>query len=169
MLIDTPYCAVEPLLPHYCFKYDVEAYEFWGIRWMTYDPHRFGWHAYIPFTDQPGQLLWARNPNGDGFLLYPGHTAGYDGPLSSIRLEQAREGIEDYEYLYLLRQLMAKAKAAGKDTTAAEQALACRTAGDDSQRGRLLFQQDFARSGRTVFAARTSRRRDRRVGEPLGR
>ena len=69
-------------------------------------------------------MFWVRYPNGDGFLIYPGHTAGYDGPLSSIRLEQAREGVEDYEYLYLLRQLMVKAKAAGKDMTAAEQALA---------------------------------------------
>ena len=124
MCTDTPSCAVERLLPHYCFKYDVEAYEFWGICWTTYDPHRFGWHAYIPVTDQPGQSFWARNPNGDGFLLYPGHPVGYDGPLSTIRLEQAREGIEDYEYLYLLRQLMAKAKAAGQNTTAAERALA---------------------------------------------
>ena len=30
MCIDTPYCAVERLLPHYCFKYGAEAYEFWG-------------------------------------------------------------------------------------------------------------------------------------------
>ena len=124
MCTDTPYCAVERLLPHYCFKYDAEAYEFWGVCWTTYDPHRFGWHAYIPVTDQPGQLFWTRNPNGDSFLIYPGHAAGYDGPLSSIRLEQAREGVEDYEYLYLLRQLMAKAKAAGKDTAAAAQAMA---------------------------------------------
>jgi hypothetical protein len=57
-------------------------------------------------------------------LVYPGHPVGYDRPLSTIRLEQAREGMEDYEYLYLLRQLMAKAKAAGKDTAAAAQALA---------------------------------------------
>ena len=47
MCTDTPYCAVERLLPHYCFKYGAEAYEFWGICWTTYDPHRFGWHAFI--------------------------------------------------------------------------------------------------------------------------
>jgi hypothetical protein len=124
MCTDTPYCAVERLLPHYCFKYGVEAYEFWGVAWTTYDPHRFGWHAFIHQTDQPGKSYWVRYPNGDGFLTYPGHPVGYDGPLSTIRLEQARDGAEDYEYLYLLRQLMVKAKAAGKNTTAAEQALA---------------------------------------------
>ena len=43
--------------------------------------------------------------------------------MSSLRLEQAREGVEDYEYLYLLRNLIAKAKAAGNSTTEAEKAM----------------------------------------------
>lgn len=124
MCTDTPYCAVERLLPHYCFKYGADAYEFWGVAWMTYDPYRFGWHAYIHQSDQPGVSYWVRYPNGDGFLLYPGGPIGHDGPVSSIRLEQAREGVEDYEYMYLLRQSMAKAKAKGADITLAEQAMA---------------------------------------------
>ena len=33
--------------------------------------------------------------NGDGFLIYPGP----HGPLSSIRLENIRDGIEDFELL----------------------------------------------------------------------
>ena len=61
--------------------------------------------------------------NGDGFLLYPGAPIGYPGLLSSIRLEQAREGVEDYEYLHLLRRLVAEAKSAGRDTTEADGAL----------------------------------------------
>ena len=40
---------------------------------------------------------WA---NGDGNLIYPGP----DGPLSTIRLENIRDGLEDYEYLYLLAE-----------------------------------------------------------------
>ena len=124
MCTDTPYCAVERLLPHYCFKYGAEAYEFWGICWTTYDPHRFGWHAYIHQSDQPGVSYSIRYPNGDGFLLYPGAPVGCSGPISTIRLEQAREGVEDYEYLHLLRQLIAKAKAAGKDTAVAQKAMA---------------------------------------------
>jgi hypothetical protein len=35
MCTDTPYCAVERLLPHYCFKYHARAYEFWGATWLT--------------------------------------------------------------------------------------------------------------------------------------
>ena len=123
MCIDTPYCAVEHLLPHYCFKYGVEAYEFWSVGWLTYDPFRFGWHAYIPQSDTPTNAYWIRYPNGDGYLIYPGPAIGHDGPVSSIRLEQAREGVEDYEYLCLLKSLIARGRSAGRDTTAAQQAM----------------------------------------------
>ena len=123
MCIDTPYCAVERLLPHYCFKYGVEAYEFWSVGWLTYDPFRFGWHAYIPQSDTPTNAYWIRYPNGDGYLIYPGPAIGHDGPVSSIRLEQAREGVEDYEYLCLLKSLIARGRSAGRDTTAAQRAM----------------------------------------------
>jgi hypothetical protein len=123
MCTDTPYCAVERLLPHYCFRYGADAYEFWGVAWHTYDPFRFGWHSYIHQSDQPGKSYWIRYPNGDGFLIYPGPLVGHDGPVSTVRLEQAREGVEDYEYLYLLRQLVDRAKAAGGDTADAERAM----------------------------------------------
>ncbi len=123
MCTDTPYCAVERLLPHYCFRHGVEAYEFWGVAWLTYDPYRFGWHAYIHQSSEPGRSYWVRYPNGDGFLLYPGGPIGYDGLVSSIRLEQAREGVEDYEYLYRLRELLAAARSAGRDTARAEAAM----------------------------------------------
>jgi hypothetical protein len=50
--------------------------------------------------------------NGEGSLLYPGsrarrYTGQNDvaGPVSSIRFELLREGIEDYEYLWMLKSL----------------------------------------------------------------
>ncbi|MEJ7677177.1 MAG: DUF4091 domain-containing protein [Segetibacter sp.] len=50
--------------------------------------------------------------NGEGSLVYPGDfTKEYtkqpnvDGPVSSIRFELLREGIEDYEYLWMLKDL----------------------------------------------------------------
>jgi hypothetical protein len=46
--------------------------------------------------------------NGDGLLAYPGKDFA---PLSSIRLEVIRDGIEDYECLALLSRLIVKAKA----------------------------------------------------------
>ncbi|MFO7902197.1 MAG: DUF4091 domain-containing protein, partial [Pirellulaceae bacterium] len=123
MCTDTPFCAIERLLPHYCFKYDVAAYEFWGIDWLTYNPHEFGWHGYIHQSGEPGQSHWVRYPNGDGFLAYPGGPVGHDGPLSSLRLEQAREGVEDYEYLHMLRSRIRTAKRAGRTVHDAEKIL----------------------------------------------
>jgi hypothetical protein len=108
MCTDTPYCAIERLLPHYCFSYDVEAYEFWGIAWLTYDPYEYGWHRYIAQSSGPGSSFYVRYPNGDGFLIYPGNPVGHDGIVASIRVEAARDGVEDYEYLDLLKSLATK-------------------------------------------------------------
>ncbi len=159
MCTDTPYCGVERLLPYYCFKYGADAYEFWGVDWLTYNPYDFGWHRYIHQSGEPGKSTWVRYPNGDGFLAYPpaildtardasdfaagspgepgvkrlaAEDAGfrayapeaYRSAISSVRLEQAREGVEDYEYLYILRDLVAQGKAAGRDVSQGEKALA---------------------------------------------
>lgn len=45
----------------------------------------------------------------DGMLTYPGRPYGIYGPVPSIRLESIRDGIEDYEYLWLLEQLVGEA------------------------------------------------------------
>lgn len=60
--------------------------------------------------------------NGDGRFLYPPEAAAVPGvagpgpviepPVSSIRWEMLREGIEDYESLWLLRDLIARRRAA---------------------------------------------------------
>jgi len=124
MCTDTPYCAIERMLPHYCFAHGAEAYEFWGVGWLTYDPYEYGWHSYIGQSDSPGSHYYVRYPNGDGFLLYPGGLKGHDRPVSSVRFEQAREGVEDYEYLLLLRTRAERAEAAGCDASSARAVLA---------------------------------------------
>ncbi len=42
--------------------------------------------------------------NGGGYLFYPGVPCGIDGPVSSMRLKNLRDGMEDYEYFVLLEQ-----------------------------------------------------------------
>jgi Domain of unknown function (DUF4091) len=123
MATDTPYLATERMLPYYCFKYGVEGFEFWGFAWWTYDPWQVGWHKFIRQSDEGKKYYWVRYPDGDGFLAYPGKSVGIDGPVSTIRLEQVREGLEDYEALTLLVQRMETAKQAGKSIAAAERAL----------------------------------------------
>ncbi len=102
MCTDTPYCAVERMLPHYAHKYGAELYEFWGSTWLTYDPWKFGWHAYIRQSDTPGKTYWVRYPAGDGYLIYPPKEDMGSEPVSTVRLEAARDGVEDYNYLELL-------------------------------------------------------------------
>ena len=124
MATDTPFLATERLLPYYCFKYGVRGFEFWGLAWWTYNPWQVGWHQFIRQSDEGKKYYWVRYPDGDGFLAYPGKPVGVDGPASTIRLEQIRQGLEDYEALALLTELAAKAKQAGRPDPSAERALA---------------------------------------------
>ncbi|HJN14374.1 MAG TPA: DUF4091 domain-containing protein, partial [Armatimonadota bacterium] len=39
--------------------------------------------------------------NGDGYFIYPGP----DGPLTSLRFEIMRDGVEDYDCLRMLEEL----------------------------------------------------------------
>ncbi|HEY5913256.1 MAG TPA: glycoside hydrolase domain-containing protein, partial [Verrucomicrobiae bacterium] len=124
MATDTPYLATERMLPYYCFKYGVRGFEFWGFAWWTYNPWQVGWHQFIRQSDEGKKFYWVRYPDGDGFLAYPGKLVGIDGPVSTIRLEQVRQGLEDYEALALLADLAAQAKQAGAPSAEAERALA---------------------------------------------
>jgi hypothetical protein len=124
MATDTPFLATERLLPYYCFKYGVRGYEFWGLAWWTYDPWQVGWHQFIRQSDEGKKYYSIRYPNGDGYLAYPGKPVGIDGPISTIRLEQVRQGLQDYEALILLEEMTTKAKPAGRAVIEAERALA---------------------------------------------
>ena len=70
--------------------------------------------------------------NGDGRFLYPPLAAAVPGqsgaarcsprPSSSIRWEMLREGVEDYEYLYRLRELLGETQpAAGRNACSGTQ------------------------------------------------
>jgi hypothetical protein len=124
MATDTPFLATERLLPYYCFKYGVRGFEFWGLAWWTYNPWQVGWHQFIRQSDEGKKYYWVRYPDGDGYLAYPGKPVGLDGPASTIRLEQIRQGLQDYDALAMLAELAAKAKEAGRPSAAAERALA---------------------------------------------
>jgi len=41
---------------------------------------------------------------GEGMLVYPGAAGGVDGPLPSMRLKWLRKGVEDYEYVEMLKR-----------------------------------------------------------------
>jgi hypothetical protein len=88
--IDYPLLSVR-LLHWVNFKYDLPGYLHWGFNHWQADP----------FKDlEPNWGGDTHLPPGDSHIVYPGKR----GPLSSIRLEAMRDGIEDYELLKLLEK-----------------------------------------------------------------
>jgi len=76
--------------------------------------------SYVSGYDRPpGHIgYWG---NGDGRFLYPPNRdiksdrkKHLCGPVSSVRWEMLREGIEDHEYFVLLDRLIARARGSGK-------------------------------------------------------
>ncbi len=94
------------ILPWQVYQQKIDGLLYWGLNiWSKARNDR-------PIDPAAGQLLdWSittgppfPNLNGDGVLLYPGK----DGPIGSIRLANLRDGLEDYEYLWLLAQKTGK-------------------------------------------------------------
>lgn len=84
------------------YQQRMDGFLYWGLNiWSRA-------HNDRPIDPTAGPLLqWSISTggeyewlNGDGVLLYPGK----DGPIGSIRLANIRDGLEDYEYLWLLAQ-----------------------------------------------------------------
>jgi hypothetical protein len=100
-----------------------------GVTGFEYYCYNLGWE-YQPKAAAP----WPKTPfsprafkgtyNGDGNLFYPGP----DGPFSSVRLENIRDGIEDWESHFVLRDcveaLEAKLKKGGPTSTIPQPLLA---------------------------------------------
>ncbi len=107
-------------------KFGVTGFLYWGLcvwrdnlegesRWPEAEWNPATWR------NQAGQAH-----NGDGQLIYPGPDRS---PLSSIRLENLRDGIEDYEYFWMLETAVGGLKKADSPEhraliDAAEKALA---------------------------------------------
>jgi len=68
------------------FKFDLKGFLHWGFNYWRGDP----------WTDLQSDWL----PPGDSHIVYPGKR----GPMTSIRLEAMRDGIEDFELLKLLER-----------------------------------------------------------------
>lgn len=95
LVIDYPAMAAR-ILPWMCWKYRLTGLLYWCVNFWTTNP----W-------EQPMNTKW--DQNGNGSLFYPGP----EGPVASIRLEVLRDGMEDYEYLQRLAEVVASAKSTG--------------------------------------------------------
>jgi glycosyl hydrolase family 123 len=92
LVIDSPALAAR-ILPWMCWKYGVKGLLFWCVNFWKGDP----WKRTANFAD---------DQNGNGSLFYP----VAEGPVPSIRVEVLRDGLEDYEYLHRLGELVIQAR-----------------------------------------------------------
>lgn len=115
------YTCGEPHNPYSTYQIDDYLLSSRLLSWMMYDYDIVGvlyWSTeigrYTSRLTESSQLYtqdYYQNPlrdnsaNGDGFLVYPGRTYGINGPVSSIRLESIRDGIEDYDLMWALEDL----------------------------------------------------------------
>ncbi|MCP4611245.1 MAG: DUF4091 domain-containing protein [Planctomycetes bacterium] len=96
---DPPYWHIDrPLIVYRIptwinYQYDIIGLLYWSTVTTVIEP----WSN--PAFAHP------KHYNGGGFLFYPGLSCGIDGPVTSIRLKNLRDGMEDYEYFAILERL----------------------------------------------------------------
>jgi Domain of unknown function (DUF4091) len=69
---------------------------YWRVDYWSSDP----WNE----VNNQGVFSSTNNYPGDGMLVYPGKQVGISGVAPSIRLKWLRDGVEDYEYVELMKK-----------------------------------------------------------------
>jgi hypothetical protein len=90
-------------------KYNLDGSLYWAT---TYWKYKNPWEDPRSYNGPDKKTSWG---NGDGYLLYPpsrkpSKTPVVEGPVNSIRIEMIREGLEDREYFWLLKQKLGNKK-----------------------------------------------------------
>ncbi len=88
------------VMPWVAWKYNIDQYFYWSTTFWT------NLNVFV------NPLTYEDRINGDGTFLYPGRDALFpeedrslNGPLSSVRAKNWRRGAQDYEYLWLAREM----------------------------------------------------------------
>ena len=130
------YGCVHPQLPYPSYHTDTPLLGQRMITWMQYN---YGFEGTLYFcvnmfstSDQGEAVLrdvWTDpmvgNTAGDGMLLYPGDRYKIFGPITSMRMENIRNSMEDYELFYLMDQRLNKYNAnTGSNITSCRDILA---------------------------------------------
>ncbi len=112
-----------PPRPYSNLFVDFPAMEHRMLFWQAWALGVKGMHYwainYVPPGQRPEDSILDITPvNGDGLLVYPTP----DGPINSIRWENIRDGIEDYDYLTLFRDRYTRLQQQGGATALLERA-----------------------------------------------
>lgn len=76
----------------------VQGLLYWNTTWWNPESLSDPWSSMMTVKEINPDL------RGDGSLFYPGKQVGIDGPVTSIRLEMIRDGLEDFDLLSLLEK-----------------------------------------------------------------
>lgn len=91
--IDYPLIKLR-MLPLLAWRYGVSGYLHYAYNW---------WH--LPSNESPwNQTQYKNYAAGDGWIVYPPKDKKLQAPISSLRWETFRDGLEDYEYIRLLEK-----------------------------------------------------------------
>lgn len=102
------YGCVGPRPPYPTYHLDDDLFSPRILSWMQYD-YRCDGNLYWcvnTYTDDMWEtpVICFGDVSGEGNLLYPGAKFSIDGPISTLRLESIREGMEDFEYFWMIEQ-----------------------------------------------------------------
>jgi len=115
--------------------YDVQGLLYWSTTYWNPGITKDVWQDVATVKDINPDLY------GDGSLFYPGAKVGLAQPISSIRLECIRDGLEDFDYLTMLERKIGVAKT----KQIIHSLVQSRTEYEKSPRRLLLVRQRIAR------------------------
>ena len=104
------YVCCGPTMPHANFFRYYQGVDTRVLMWQQYmfDVDGLLYYSTIRWDQVNKRKLYC---DGDGLLLYTGTIFGQESyPVSSVRLEQVRDGFEDYDYLKLLEGCLGREK-----------------------------------------------------------
>ncbi len=84
------------------YDYNIQGNLYWAANNYAYGEN--GSYGYGYLDDYHDRPVMSLGTPGDGVLMYPGKRYGVDGPLSTVRLEAIRDGMEEYEFWYYLNK-----------------------------------------------------------------
>ena len=104
------YVCINPRAPYANWKVDTDGTETIVSLWQMKQYNVTGmlyWSVdywRVNYWDE--STAWAFPNDGDGMLIYSGYKFGLPTPVSTLRLENIRDGIEDYQMLCMLEEAL---------------------------------------------------------------
>ena len=110
------YGCVGPRPPYPTYHLDDDLFSPRILSWMQYDYRSDGnlyWCVNSYTADMwETPVICFGDVSGEGNLLYPGAKFNLEQPIATLRLESIREGLEDYEYFWMIEQTICAYNAA---------------------------------------------------------